>query len=99
MSSSAERVERPRAIHVEVTDAELAAELADGRRITVPLSWYPRLEHASQEERKDWELLGGGTGIHWRSIDEDISVESLLDGKPSKESQASFARWLAERRR
>lgn len=62
MSSSAEHVEGGRAIHVEVSNAELVAELEDGRRISVPLSWYPRIEHASKEERQGWELVGGGTG-------------------------------------
>jgi len=59
----------------------------------VPLSWYPRLSHATPEDRSRWERLGGGQGIHWPHVDEDISVENLLFGQPSGESAASFARW------
>jgi hypothetical protein len=97
MSSSAEQIERPRAVSVSTSDDELTVEFSDGRTISVPLSWYPRLEHATSEERQDWELIGGGAGIHWPAIDEDISVESLLRGLPSNESQASLSRWLARR--
>jgi hypothetical protein len=63
----------------------------------VPLGWYPRLEHANAAERADWRLIGKGQGIHWEDIDEDISIEGLLAGKPSGESQASFKRWLHDR--
>jgi len=97
MSSSAEQVERPRAVSVSSSDDELTVQFSDGRTVSVPLSWYPRLEHATSEERRDWELIGNGTGIHWPAIDEDISVESLLRGLPSNESQASLSRWLAGR--
>ncbi len=85
MSSSAEQVERPRAVRVSVSNDELTVELDDGRTIAVPLSWYPRLEHATLEERQSWELIGNGTGIHWQGVDEDISVDALLRGKPSSE--------------
>jgi hypothetical protein len=71
--------------------------LNDGRSIAVPLGWFPRLEHASPHERKNWRLIGNGEGIHWEDIDEDISVEGLLAGIPSRESQASFKRWLESR--
>jgi hypothetical protein len=97
MSSSAENVERPRAVRVRVTRHELAVALEDGRTITVPLAWYPRLAHATAEERDGWTLIGGGTGIHWADADEDISVDALLQGLPSGESRASFERWLARR--
>jgi len=97
MSSSAQQVERPRAVSVSSSDDELTVQFSDGRTVSVPLSWYPRLEHATSEERRDWELIGNGTGIHWPAIDEDISVESLLRGLPSNESQASLSRWLAGR--
>lgn len=97
MSSSAEQVEMPRAVSVSSSDDELTVQFTDGRSISVPLSWYPRLEHATREERQVWELIGDGTGIHWPTVDEDISVVSLLRGLPSNESQASLRRWLAGR--
>ncbi len=72
-------------------------ELADGRSIVVPLAWYPRLAQGSAAERGSWRLLGGGRGIHWPALDEDISVANLLAGQPSAESQSSFKKWLAGR--
>ncbi len=97
MSSS--MVESPGALatQIKITPDTLTAELADGRTIAAPLAWYPRLEHASDEERNNWRLLGGGRGIHWPEVDEDISVANLLAGQPSQESQASFKKWLASR--
>jgi len=77
----------------------LIVELHDGRTISVPVEWYPRLAHGSAHERQQWELIGPGIGIHWPALDEDISVEGLLQGLPSGESAASFKRWLAARRR
>jgi hypothetical protein len=97
MSTSAEQIDQPFAVRVSVTDDALVVELRDGRTVSVPLSWYPRLEHATKRERDHWELIGGGTGIHWEAVDEDISVEALLAGKPSNESQASLKRWLSDR--
>ncbi len=79
---------------VKVTEDALTAELNDGRTISVPLSWYPRLTHATPEERDNWELIGTGEGIHWPDLDEDISVEMLLAGVPSGESPSGFKRWL-----
>ena len=87
-------IEIPEAIAITVTDESLTAELRDGRTISVPLSWYPRLTHATPEERNNWELIGTGEGIHWPDLDEDISVEMLLAGVPSGESQGGFKRWL-----
>lgn len=87
----------PDAVDVRVSEDTLSVELSDGRTISVPLGWYPRLEHATPSERAHWRLIGQGRGIHWEDIDEDISVEGLLAGKPSGESQASFKRWLQER--
>src|ERR1051326_8220065 len=84
---------------VEVNDDTLSVELVDGRTIAVPLGWYPRLAHASREECKTWRLVGGGRGIHWPALDEDISVANLLAGQPSAESQTSFKKWLADRAR
>jgi hypothetical protein len=82
---------------VTVTADTLSVELADGRTIAAPLAWYPRLAHATAEERGSWRLIAGGRGIHWPAVDEDISVANLLTGQPSAESQASFKRWLAGR--
>jgi hypothetical protein len=79
MTSSAPDVD-PRAIEVDVSDDELTVLLADGRRIAVPLAWFPRLLNATPKERAKFEILGGGVGIHWPEIDEDLSVEGLLRG-------------------
>lgn len=87
----------PEAERVEVTDDALMADLSDGRTISVPLAWYPRLVHATPAERRNWRLIGVGQGIHWPDLDEDISIEGLLAGRPSRESQASLKRWLAAR--
>ena len=75
----------PRAVRVSCSEVELTVELADGRRIAVPIAWFPRLSGAATEQRNTWEILGEGTGIHRPKIDEDISVVSLLAGKPSVE--------------
>lgn len=97
MSISAIELKIPSAENVTVTGDTLSVDLSDGRTISVPLAWFPRLQHASAEERKHWRLIGRGQGIHWEEIDEDISVEGLLAGRPSGESQASFKKWLAAR--
>ena len=88
----------PEAREVSVTGDTLKAELADGRTISLPLAWYPRLVHATPEERDNWELIGEGQGIRWPDLDEDLSVEGLIAGRPSKESQRSFKRWLEAKR-
>lgn len=80
-----------------LTDDTLTVELSDGRSISVPLAWYPRLLHGSVEERQHWQLIGHGVGIHWPDLDEDISVEGLLAGEPSGESRRSLKRWLESR--
>lgn len=85
-------------IHIEVTDAALVVQLSDGRQISVPLAFYPRLMHGTPAERARWELIGRGTGIHWPDLDEDISVESVCFGWPSQEGRASLAQWLATRK-
>lgn len=82
---------------VAVTDDHLSVELSDGRTIVVPLSWYPRLERGTLAERNNWKLIGNAQGIHWPDLDEDISVENLLQGSPSGESNESFLRWLSNR--
>jgi Protein of unknown function (DUF2442) len=87
----------PAAVRVAVTDDAVSVELADGRTVAAPLAWYPRLVHASPAERADWRLVGNGRGVHWPTVDEDVSVENLLAGKPSAESQRSLRRWLAGR--
>ena len=76
----------------------LTVELSDGRSLAVPLAWFPRLLHATPDERGHWRLAGGGEGLHWPDVDEDISVESLIAGRPSGESAASLQRWLAGRK-
>src|SRR5581483_809100 len=86
MNSSRVETREALASHVEVNDDTLTVELADGRTIAAPLAWYPRLAHASPEERATWKLLSGGRGIHWPALDEDISVANLLAGHPSAES-------------
>ena len=97
MSTSAIEMDVPFAESVSVSIDTLCVDLSDGRSISVPLAWYPRLLHATPAERKRWRLIGRGSGIHWEDLDEDISVEGLLAGKPSGESQASFSNWLAKR--
>jgi len=82
---------------VSVTEDALIAELADGRTIAVPVAWFPRLAHGTPTERAHWRLIGGGEGIQWPDLDEDISVESLLAGRGSGETQESLRRWLQSR--
>ena len=79
MSSSGPSVD-PRAVDVLVDDDNLTVDLADGRRVVVPLVWFPRLLHASADQRRNWRLIGDGQGIHWPEIDEDLSVSGLLRG-------------------
>ncbi len=84
-------------VTVTVTDDDLVADLSDGRKISVPLSWYPRLADATAEERGNWRLIGHGEGVHWPDLDEDISAANLVFGQPSGESQASLDRWRRSR--
>jgi Protein of unknown function (DUF2442) len=97
MSSSAIDITIPTATQVSVSKDTLTIDLSDGRSISVPLAWYPRLTHGSHQERKAWRLIGHGEGIHWPDLDEDISVEGLIAGRASGESQQSFAKWLESR--
>ncbi|MEN8168282.1 MAG: DUF2442 domain-containing protein, partial [Pseudomonadota bacterium] len=97
MTTLAVNRETPSAIDVSVNKDTLSIDLADGRTIAAPIAWFPRLLHATPEERENWRVIGKGQGIHWEDIDEDISVESVLAGQPSGESQASFQRWLDSR--
>ena len=98
MSTSA-ATEAPVATDVKVTSDALVVGLRDGRVVSVPLTWYPRLASATPSERRRWELVGPGIGIHWPGLDEDVSVEALLAGHGSNESVRSLRRWQAARTR
>ena len=87
----------PLVIKVTVTDEKVIVDLVDGRSLSVPLAWYPRLLHGSPEERQNWQLLGDGYAIEWVDLDEHIGVEGLLAGRRSSESQRSFESWLINR--
>jgi len=82
---------------LEITEDTLSVDLSDGRTISVPLAWYPRLLNGSTKERQNWRLIGQGEGIHWDQLDEDISVKNIILGQPSGENQKSFQRWLVHR--
>jgi hypothetical protein len=97
MNTSIIEVVIPLAESVRVTDDELTVELSDGRTISVPLAWYPRLSRGTAEERQKWQFNGKGTGIHWPDLDEDISVRALILGRKSGESQSSLKKWLEGR--
>ncbi len=98
MSSSAlTETQEPRARGVRVSDDTLTVELADGRVISVPLVWYPRLWYGTPEERANVVLLGDGAILHWPDLDEDLSVQGLLLGRKSGESPESLRRWLEAR--
>ena len=97
MSSSAANLHPPHARNVTVSGHSISVDLVDGRTVTAPVSWYPRLSHATRAERDNWRLIGQGEGIHWPDLDEDIAVEALLSGSPSGESQVSLQKWLQER--
>jgi Protein of unknown function (DUF2442) len=88
----------PRVVAVTITDDTLSADLEDGRTISVPIGWYPRLAHGTPAERANFQISGGGYGIHWPDLDEDLGVEGLLLGKRSTESATSLERWLERRR-
>jgi hypothetical protein len=87
----------PVAVNVGVTADQLVVQLADGRSLSVPVQWYPRLAHGTQAERQHWQLLGDGYAIEWPDLDEHIGVEGLLAGRRSGESTTSIKRWLATR--
>lgn len=98
MSSFAtEIIQVPPILGLTLTDELLTVTLADGRIISVPIAWYPRLFHGSPAERDRWEIAPNQTGIHWPDLDEDISVKNLLLGQPSGESQRSLQAWLDQR--
>ena len=81
-----------------MTDDALIVELVDGRTLSVPIAWYPRLAHGTPAERAEWRFIGRGEGIHWPQLDEDVNVEGLLAGRRSGETQASLQRWLHARK-
>ena len=87
-----------RAVGAQLTEEALIVDLVDGRSVSVPLVWYPRLLRASMKERELFRLIGSGEGIHWELLDEDISVEGIVAGRRSMESAESFRRWLENRR-
>jgi hypothetical protein len=97
MNSSATKELEALAKSVRVTDDALIVDLSDGRTVSVPLAWYPRLLHGTTDERNNHELIGDGEGIHWPQLDEDISVDGILAGRPSRESKKSFDAWLEAR--
>ncbi len=97
MNTSQTELRVVQAENVEVTEDSLIVNLVDGRTISVPVAWYPRLAHGTKTERDNWHLIGRGEGIHWPDLDEDISIEGLLAGRHSAESQSSFQRWLKSR--
>ena len=98
MRSSTVDSEVPGATAVRATEDTLTVELSDGRTISVPLDWYPRLVHATPDERNNYELYAESQHIHWPDLDEDIGVEGLLEGRASGESPRSFQRWLEAKR-
>ena len=97
MSTLPNEITPARAERVRVTRDALTVRLLDGRTITAPLSWYPRLQNGTAPERNNWQLIASGEGIHWPDLDEDVSIEGLLTGCPSGESPASLEKWLRER--
>jgi len=97
MTSLANKQIEIRATSVRMSNDALIADLTDGRTVSTPLAWYPRLLHGTPAERDDYQLIGEGLGIHWPQLDEDISIEGILAGRPSHESRESFDRWLASR--
>jgi hypothetical protein len=86
------------AVNVSVTDELLTVDLADGRQISVPTAWYPRLAHGTPAERREWTISYSGEGLHWETLDEDISIEGLIAGRPSSENPAMITKWMAARK-
>jgi hypothetical protein len=76
---------------VHFSEDTISVDLVDGRTITVPLAWYPRLLHSTDEQRRNWQVAGGGYGIHWPDIDEDLTTQGLLRGAPSPRSRTTAA--------
>ena len=98
MSTLTTDLQAARANGVQITDDTLTVDLTDGRSVSVPLEWYPRLFHGTPAERQNCRLIGDGEGIHWQDLDEDLSIEGLLAGRASGESEKSLWRWLGNRK-
>ncbi len=98
MTSSAAEITLPHVVAVEATDVFLSFAHSDGRTISIPLSWYPRLAEATPAERSNWRLIGTGEGMHWPDLDEDISVDAAIGGRSSAEGPGSLRRWRSARR-
>lgn len=98
MPSAAATIKLSLIVGVTVTDDTLTIDLEDGRTLSVPIGWFPRLAYGTPAERAQYEISGAGYGIHWPLLDEDIGVEGLLLGKMSTESPSSFERWLQKRK-
>lgn len=97
MNTSIHEISPVRALSLHFEDDAFVVALTDGRSISIPLTWYPRLFHSTIKERENYRFIGDGVGIHWPELDEDISVSGLIAGRPSRESQESLAAWLATR--
>lgn len=97
MTTSATKIEIPNIINVVINEETITVELEDGRTVSVPTAWYPRVLNATEKERNNWRLIGKGWGINWADLDEDISVEGIIAGRPSGESQTSLKKWLESR--
>ncbi len=97
MSSLVTEIVIANASSVIMSQQTMGVELDDGRMVSIPLSWYPRLYHASEKERNNYRLIANGSGIHWEDLDEDISIESIIAGHRSQESQESLKKWLESR--
>jgi len=97
MTAPPTEIRQPLAHGVRLTEDLLVVDLLDGRVLSVPLAWFPRLLAGTEAERDSWRLVGRGEGIHWPELDEDVSVAGILAGHPSTESQESLGRWLARR--
>jgi hypothetical protein len=85
------------AVKVSVTDELLTVDLADGRKISIPTAWYPRLAHGTPAERRQWKISCSGEGLHWEALDEDISIKGLIAGLPSNENPAMIKKWMGTR--
>jgi len=85
------------AIDIAITDELLTVKLADGREISVPIAWYPRLANGTAKERRKWTISYSGRGLHWEDLDEDISVKGVIAGLPSNENPTNIKKWLESR--
>ena len=97
MTSSTLEIQIPTIRAVEVSRTTLTFTVEDGRSVSAPIDWYPRLAAGTVEECENWSLIGAGYGAHWPDLDEDISIEALLQGRRSLESERSFRAWLDRR--